>query len=64
MNTGTWPTFIALLDNYVHKTGTAESPNDAEVEAFLDAAFSTQVMAITTQYMIDNGIVLFSRALF
>ncbi|XP_071486702.1 uridylate-specific endoribonuclease D-like, partial [Diadema antillarum] len=56
--TGTWPSFMALLDNYNRFTGTQDtttSNENQEIENFLDDIYSTEVMSLTTQYMIDNG---------
>ncbi|XP_072169941.1 uncharacterized protein [Diadema setosum] len=54
----TFTTFIALLDNYIATTRQEEIytlEELAEIEDFLDAVFDSDVMNMTTQFLIDKG---------
>ncbi|KAM5181999.1 uridylate-specific endoribonuclease C-like isoform 2-T2 [Mantella aurantiaca] len=57
----TIPTFthlIALLDNYIKNTGSAESVTSEESKeqtAFIDAIFQTAVMSKLSKFLIDKG---------
>ncbi|XP_053560962.1 uridylate-specific endoribonuclease D [Bombina bombina] len=55
------PTFsrlLALLDNYVRATGTAESVTSAEIQeqnAFIDEIFKTSVLSVLSNFFISKG---------
>ncbi|XP_030838852.1 poly(U)-specific endoribonuclease isoform X1 [Strongylocentrotus purpuratus] len=58
LDTGTWPTFRALLDNYIRFTGSSDTNTaneEREIENFLDEVFNTRVMDLTYDYLFNKG---------
>ena len=58
LNVNTYKTFIDLLDNYNHvvKEEEIQSPESLqEIETYLDEILLTEVMNITFQYLVENG---------
>src|SRR5882757_5752295 len=57
LGAGTYPEFIALLDDYVVKEGEAESyspQEQAEIDRFLDEAVATRPMRLAFAYIRDR----------
>ena len=58
LNVNTYKTFIDLLDNYNHVVKEEEfQPPESlqEIETYLDEILLTEVMNITFQYLVENG---------
>ncbi|XP_072254511.1 uridylate-specific endoribonuclease D-like [Pyxicephalus adspersus] len=54
----TFSRYIALLDNYVKTTGTAESVTSGEVSeqnAFIDEVFRTSVFSLLSNFLVSKG---------
>ena len=58
LQSGTWPAFIRLLDNYNYETGVKETESDentSEEDTFLDAIVDTVVMDKLWEGLLNAG---------
>jgi len=56
--TGTWPYFLALLDNYIPDVTVPEQCDTTcrmEEEAFLDAILATRPMQLLQSWLVSQG---------